>query len=289
MRLASWFALFACVACACLLSTAARADSQLDAHAAAEAEANADAHAALSAGAGPAAPVARAGRPRQTPAKASGATAPAAPASINTAKAKHHAVSAFTSMRRRIAVQDDAPFSFRGIPLGITLAALRETHTVRATPHESSLICETDVAGGDLGMTLKSHASLTVACRWAHRTASGWAPSRAVVAGAPAADHILRFSRESADEPLRLYEMSFVVDDTTAIDLRNVVTSHYGAPRVQGDPSLPRLEWDNAASTITLCLLPASGNATLTYWLKPAPARTRNAGGPLKISQFDEG
>lgn len=88
------------------------------------------------------------------------------------APAQHRA----TAARTRATVQNDTPFSFRGISLGITLSALREANMIRATPHESTLVCETDVAGGDIGMMLKSYASPTIACRWAHRTSNGWAP-----------------------------------------------------------------------------------------------------------------
>jgi len=189
----------------------------------------------------------------------------------------------------RPAPPDDSPFAFRGIPLGTALSALRQTDMVRATPHESELICETDVAGSDIGMMVKSYASLTVACRWAHHTEQGWAPSLAVVDGVPAADHILRFAHNSAGEPLRLYEMSFVLDTTTAYDLRNLLASRYGAPHVLGAPSLPLLVWENASSTITICLLPDSRRATLTYLLKPTPVRTKSGEKPLKLSQFDEG
>jgi hypothetical protein len=194
-----------------------------------------------------------------------------------------------TLARTRASKPDDTPFAFRGIPLGITLAAMRETSMVRATPHESELLCETDIAGGDIGMTIKNYASTTVACRWAHHTPQGWAPSRAVVDGVPAADHILRFAHTSAGEPLRLYEMSFVVDGVTAFDLRDLLASRYGAPRVLGEPSLPLLVWDNTTSTITICLLPDTRRATLTYLLKPAIQRTKGAERTLKMSQFDEG
>lgn len=191
--------------------------------------------------------------------------------------------------RSRAVALDDTPFSFRGIPLGVTLTELREANTVRATPHESALVCETDVAGGDIGMPFKSYASLTIACRWAHRTPQGWTPSHAVVDGVPASEHVLRFAHESAGEPLRLYEMSFVVDAATAFDLRDLLASRYGAPRMAGDPSLPLLEWDNASSTITICLMPNGGHATLTYLLKPASPRAKGIERALKISQFDEG
>ncbi|HTH62766.1 MAG TPA: hypothetical protein VL689_21775 [Paraburkholderia sp.] len=189
----------------------------------------------------------------------------------------------------RAARPDDAPFAFRGIPLGITLAALREPAMVRATPHDSELLCETDMAGSDIGMMVKSDASLTIACRWAHRTAQGWAPSRAVVDGAPAAEHVLRFTHATPLDPLRLYEMSFVVDDTTAFDLRDLFASHYGPPHMQGTPSLPLFVWENASSTITICLFPESRRATLTYLLKSAAPGARSKDSTLKVSQFDEG
>ncbi|MEX3994198.1 hypothetical protein AB4Y35_25910 [Paraburkholderia sp. EG286A] len=191
--------------------------------------------------------------------------------------------------RPRVPAPDDTPFAFRGIVLGTPLSALRQSDMVRATPHESELLCETDIAGSDIGMMVKSYTSQTVACRWAHHTAQGWTPSRAVVDGVPAVDHILRFAHASAGDPLRLYEMSFVVDSTTAFDLRNLLASRYGAPRVLGAASLPLLVWENASSTITICLLPDSQRATLTYLLKPATLRGKGSEKTLKLSQFDEG
>ncbi|MCP3711162.1 hypothetical protein M3I54_30020 [Paraburkholderia sp. CNPSo 3274] len=215
---------------------------------------------------------------------AASATKPPAPA----AKKRRPAPVA-PPARPRAPAPDDSPFAFRGISLGTPLSALRQTDMVRATPHESELLCETDVAGSDIGMMIKSYTSQTVACRWAHHTAQGWAPSRAVVDGVPAVDHILRFAHASAGDPLRLYEMSFVVDSTTAFDLRDLLASRYGAPRVLGASSLPLLVWENAASTITICLLPDSHRATLTYLLKPAPLRAKGSEKTLKLSQFDEG
>ena len=202
---------------------------------------------------------------------------------------KRRPASVASANRARVPAPDDSPFAFRGIALGTPLSALRQTDMVRATPHESELLCETDVAGSDIGMMVKSYTSLTVACRWAHHTAQGWTPSRAVVDGVPAVDHILRFAHASAGDPLRLYEMSFVVDSTTAFDLRNLLASRYGAPRVLGAPSLPLLVWENALSTITICLLPDSSRATLTYLLKPATLRAKGSDKTLKLSQFDEG
>lgn len=194
-----------------------------------------------------------------------------------------------SATRPRVPAPDDSPFAFRGIALGTPLSALRQTDMVRATPHESELLCETDIAGSDIGMIARNYTSLTVACRWAHHTAQGWTPSRAVVDGVPAVDHILRFAHATAGDPLRLYEMSFVVDSTTAFDLRDLLATRYGAPRVLGAPSLPLLVWENASSTITICLLPDSQRATLTYLLKPATPRGKGGEKPLKLSQFDEG
>ncbi|MFL9873549.1 hypothetical protein [Paraburkholderia megapolitana] len=177
------------------------------------------------------------------------------------------------------------PFAFRGIPLGVSLDVLRANRTVRATPPDSELVCETDVSAGALGMRLKSDDSLVVACRWAHRAGNGWQMSRAVVDGAPADEHVLRFARASYDAPLRLFEISFVVDGVTAEDLRSALAVRYGAPRMQtgstssglpGLPGLPVYVWENAVSSITLCLLPATGNGTLTYLLKDPDARVRS-------------
>ena len=217
-------------------------------------------------------------------ASAASATKPPAPRAK-----KRRPASVAPPPRPRVPVPDDTPFAFRGILLGTPLSALRQTDMVRATPHESELLCETDVAGSDIGMMVKSYTSLTVACRWAHHTAQGWTPSRAVVDGVPAVDHILRFAHASAGDPLRLYEMSFVVDSTTAFDLRDLLASRYGAPRMLGAPSLPLLVWENASSTITICLLPDSHRATLTYLLKPATLRGKGNEKALKLSQFDEG
>jgi len=101
----------------------------------------------------------------------------------------------------------DAPFAFRGIPLGITLDEFRAGSTVRATPVGSVPVCETDMLAEALGMSLKTSESLTVACRWAHRTADHWQVSQAVVDGALAQDHVLRFARVNGQTALRLYEI----------------------------------------------------------------------------------
>jgi hypothetical protein len=172
----------------------------------------------------------------------------------------------------------NAPFAFRGIPLGITLDEFRAGSTVRATPVGSVPVCETDVLAGSLGMSLKTNESLTVACRWAHRSADGWELSQAVVDGVPAQDHVLRFARVDGQTALRLYEISFVVDEATAGDLRQALAGRYGPPQLMtkstsaGDGTVPTYVWENAVSSITLCFLPATHNGTLTYLLKDPDA-----------------
>jgi hypothetical protein len=171
----------------------------------------------------------------------------------------------------------DAPFAFRGIALGITLDEFRAGSSVRATPLGSVPVCETDVQAGALGMRLKSHDSLTVACRWAHRADNGWAVSQAVVDGAPALEHVLRFARVDGQSALHLYEISFVIDEITAEDLRDALADRYGAPRlatqnVSASGAMPTYVWENAVSSITLCFLPGTRNGTLTYLLKGSDA-----------------
>ena len=189
----------------------------------------------------------------------------------------------------------DTPYAFRGIPLGITLDEFQAGATVRATPIDSVPVCETDVIGGSLGMSLKTRESLTVACRWAHQGADGWAISRAVVDGAPAQDHMLRFARVSGQTTFRLYEMSFVIDEGTATDLRHALADRYGAPRAAAHESaspsassaLPVYEWENAVSSITLRFLPATRNASLVYLLKAPDAWVKSVVQQWKTSSVD--
>jgi hypothetical protein len=192
------------------------------------------------------------------------------------------ATSAASSSKRSTADEHkrstDAPFAFRGIPLGITLDEFRAGSTVRATPVGSVPVCETDVLAGALGMSLKTGESLTVACRWAHRSADRWQVSQAVVDGAPAQDHILRFARVAGQTALRLYEISFVIDEVTAGDLRDALAGRYGTPRLvtkntsATGNAVPVYVWENAVSSITLCFLPSTHNGTLTYLLKDPDA-----------------
>ncbi len=170
-----------------------------------------------------------------------------------------------------------APFAFRGIALGITIDEFRAGSSVRATPVGSVPICETDVQAGALGMRLKSHDSLSVACRWAHRDDDRWAVSQAVVDGTPALEHVMRFTRIDGQGALRLYEMSFVIDQLTAEDLRDALEDRYGPPRLAtrnaaAPGAMPMYVWENAVSSITLCFLPGSRKGTLTYLLKGSDA-----------------
>lgn len=200
---------------------------------------------------------------------------PAQPAAREASAAAPASKDALADARRRA---QDTPFAFRGIALGITLDEFRAGSKVRATPIGSVPVCETDVQAGVLGMRLKSHESLTVACRWAHRDDNGWALSQAVVDGAPASEHVLRFARiggrsESRTETqreeqsaLRLYEISFVIDEVTAEDLREALAERYGPPRhatqnVTAPGALPVYVWENAVSSITLCFCPALATA----------------------------
>ncbi|WP_434107514.1 hypothetical protein [Paraburkholderia caffeinilytica] len=199
--------------------------------------------------------------------------AQAQPVARETSAASAASKSAAAEARRR---SPDKPFAFRGIALGITLDEFRAGSSVRATPLGSVPVCETDVQAGALGMRLKSQESLTVACRWAHRADDGWAVSQAVVDGVPAQEHVLRFARVDGQSALRLYEISFVIDEVTAEDLRDALADRYGAPRLAtqsvSSGSMPVYVWENAVSSITLCFLPGTRNGTLTYLLKGSDA-----------------
>ncbi|CAD6555765.1 hypothetical protein LMG28727_05994 [Paraburkholderia kirstenboschensis] len=230
-------------------------------------------------------------------------TAPAQPAAREASAAAPASKDALADARRRA---QDTPFAFRGIALGITLDEFRAGSKVRATPIGSVPVCETDVQAGVLGMRLKSHESLTVACRWAHRDDNGWALSQAVVDGAPAAEHVLRFARiagrgegrsegqREEQSALRLYEISFVIDEVTAEDLREALAERYGPPRhatqnVSAPGALPVYVWENAVSSITLCFLPGTRNGTLTYLLKGSDAWVKSVVRQWQASDAEAG
>jgi hypothetical protein len=220
---------------------------------------------------------------------------PAQPAAREASAAAPASKDALADARRRA---QDAPFAFRGIALGITLDEFRAGSKVRATPIGSVPVCETDVQAGVLGMRLKSHESLTVACRWAHRDDNGWALSQAVVDGAPASEHVLRFARiagrSEERSALRLYEISFVIDEVTAEDLREALAERYGPPRhatqnVSAPGALPVYVWENAVSSITLCFLPGTRNGTLTYLLKGSDAWVKSVVRQWQASDAEAG
>jgi hypothetical protein len=222
-------------------------------------------------------------------------TVPAQPAAREASAAAPVSKDALADARRRA---QDAPFAFRGIALGITLDEFRAGSKVRATPIGSVPVCETDVQAGVLGMRLKSHESLTVACRWAHRDDNGWALSQAVVDGAPASEHVLRFARiagrSEERSALRLYEISFVIDEVTAEDLREALAERYGPPRhatqnVSAPGALPVYVWENAVSSITLCFLPGTRNGTLTYLLKGSDAWVKSVVRQWQASDAEAG
>jgi hypothetical protein len=119
--------------------------------------------------------------------------------------------------------------------------------------------------------------------------------SRAVVDGALADEHVLRFVRVDGQSAFRLYEISFVIDAITADDLRDAFEDRYGAPRTStqvASPTagtLPVYVWENDVSSITLCLLPATHNATLTYLLKDPDAYMKSVVRQWQTSGSDAG
>ena len=163
----------------------------------------------------------------------------------------------------------DKPFAFRGIPLGITLDEFRAVSRVRATPLGSVPVCETDNVAGSLGMRLKTSQSLTIACQWAHRAADGWEVSRAVVDGTPADEHVLRFVRVDGQSGFRLYEISFVIDEITAEDLRDALAERYGPPRLAtrnvSSPGLPKPLLSRSCSCLAKSRAPCCNSSSA--WL----------------------
>ena len=69
-----------------------------------------------------------------------------------------------------------------------------------------------------------------------------------------------------------------MIDEVTAADLRNALAGRYGVPRLvtqstsAAGSAVPMYVWENAVSSITLCLLPSTHNGTLTYLLKDPDA-----------------
>ncbi|SAK89938.1 hypothetical protein AWB79_06495 [Caballeronia hypogeia] len=166
-------------------------------------------------------------------------------------------------------------FDFRGLPLGISLNAFRRDEPARATPPGSVAVCDTDIEAASLGMVLRDAHSLSIACKWAHRSEDGWRVSQAVVDGAPARDHVLRFMALPGDASPRLYRMSFVIDARVVEDFTQGLTSRFGRSRVERANGYRTRTWENATSSITLEANGAAASARVIYRLKSHEAWLR--------------
>jgi hypothetical protein len=123
---------------------------------------------------------------------------------------------------------------------------------------------------------LRDAHSLSIACKWAHRTQNGWSESLAVVDGAPARDHVLRFMAMPGDASPRLYRMSFVIDARVADDFAQALSSKFGTSRVERANGYQTRTWENAASSITLEANGAAASARVIYRLKAYEAWLRD-------------
>jgi hypothetical protein len=160
------------------------------------------------------------------------------------------------------------PYEFRGIPLGMPLDEFRDAGHVRAIPIGSEPVCETDAEAVSVGMQWRGPASVSIACKWAHRTETGWRASQAVVDGAPSRDHILRFAAMPGESQPRLYRMSFVIDATLAADFTDALSSRYGKSLIRREHGYTRRIWENDTSSITLEANGAAATARVIYRLK---------------------
>jgi hypothetical protein len=160
------------------------------------------------------------------------------------------------------------PFAFRGVPLGISIDEFRSEGYVRAVPLGSVTVCETDAQAASLGMVMRDPHSVSIACKWAHRTDSGWHTSQAVVDGAPSRDHVLRFAAMPGDDAPRLYRMSFVIDASLVGDFTDALSSRYGRSRVRHEHGFMRRIWENDTSSITLEAMGTASTARVIYRLK---------------------
>jgi hypothetical protein len=168
------------------------------------------------------------------------------------------------------------PFDFRGLQLGIALDAFRRDEPARATPPGSVAVCDTDIDAASLGMVLRDTHSLSIACKWAHRTQGGWRESAAVVDGTLARDHVLRFLAMPGDPSPRLYRMSFVIDARVADDFAEGLSSKFGRSRVERANGYQTRTWENATSSITLEANGAAASARVIYRLKAYEAWLRD-------------
>jgi hypothetical protein len=90
----------------------------------------------------------------------------------------------------------------------------------------------------------------------------------AVVDGAPARDHVLRFMAMPGDPSPRLYRMSFVIDARVADDFADALSSKFGRGRVERANGYRTRIWENASSSITLEANGAAASARVIYRLK---------------------
>jgi hypothetical protein len=160
------------------------------------------------------------------------------------------------------------PYAFRGLPLGISLDDFRRTEPARAIPEGSVALCETDSEAAQIGMNIVDTHSVSIACKWAHRTATGWQASQAVVDCAPSFDHVLRFAAMPGETSPRLYRMSFVFDARIASDFSDALAARYGRGRVLRKHGYTSRVWENETSTITLEANEGAATARVIYRLK---------------------
>jgi hypothetical protein len=160
------------------------------------------------------------------------------------------------------------PYAFRGLQLGISLDDFRRNEPARAIPEGSVALCETDGEAAQLGMNIVDAHSVSIACKWAHRTAFGWQASQAVVDCAPSFDHVLRFAAMPGESSPRLYRMSFVFDAHIARDFADALAARYGRARVRRQHGYTSRIWENATSTIELEANEGAPTARVIYRLK---------------------
>jgi hypothetical protein len=160
------------------------------------------------------------------------------------------------------------PYAFLGLALGTSLDDFRRHEAARALPANSIALCSTDAEAASLGMELSDAQSVSIACKWAHRTQEGWRASQALVDCAPSIDHVLRFTAMPGDTAPRLYRMSFVFDARLAADFADALKLRYGASRLRREHGYTSRIWENATSTITLEANEGATTARVIYRLK---------------------
>jgi hypothetical protein len=135
-------------------------------------------------------------------------------------------------------------------------------------PMNSVAVCETDAQAASVGLNLGDARNVSIACKWAHRTESGWAMSQAIVDCAPSFDHVMRFAAMPGESEPRLYRMSFVFDAHTATDFADALALRYGRARLVREHGYTRRIWENSASSITLEANEGAMTARVIYRLK---------------------